>query len=166
LRLKTNQLNVIVKNFRVIVHKPIASISSSQEEGFIGDKFVFRAVAHGSKKSLAYIWEIIDLESDKILSKKSGNLFNYSFAKKGRYSIKLKITDAAGNSDVDTKDIYINSRPPIASFRSSIPMSNKPNKVYLDASSSFDPDFSDDGNLKYSWTIDGEKVNLEETNDA
>ncbi len=166
LRLKTNQLNTIVKNFRVIVHKPIASISSSQEEGFIGDKFVFKATSHGTKKSLAYVWEIIDLGSDKILSKKSWNLFNYSFAKKGRYSIKLKITDAAGNSDVDTKDIYINSRPPIASFRSSIPMNNKPNKVYLDASSSFDPDFSDDGKLKYSWTIDGEKVNIEDANDS
>ena len=166
LRLKTNQLNTIVKNFRVMVHKPIASISSSQDEWFIGDKFVFKALAHWRNKSLSYIWEIIDLEADNILIKKSWNIFNYSFENKGRYSVKLRITDAAWNFDVDTKDIYINSRPPIANFKASIPMKNKPNKVYLDASSSFDPDFSDDGKLKYSWTIDGQEVNLEEPNDS
>ncbi|MCD5380863.1 PKD domain-containing protein, partial [Candidatus Gracilibacteria bacterium] len=166
LRLKTNQLNTIVKTFKVMVHKPIASIGASQDEGYIGDKFVFKTVTHGSKKSLSYIWEVIDLEADTILVKKTGNVFNYSFEKKGRYSIKLKITDAAGNFDVDTKDIYINSRPPIANFKASIPMNNKPNKVYLDASGSFDPDFSDDGKLKYSWTIDGEQVNVEDANDS
>ena len=166
LRLKTNQLNTIVKNFRVLVHKPIASITTSQDEWYIGDKFVFKAVSHGTQSSLSYIWEVIDLDADNILIKKTGNVFNYSFKDKWRYSIKLKITDAAGNFDVDTADIYINSRPPIASFRASIPMSNKPNQVYLDASSSFDADFSDDGKLKYSWTIDGQEVNLENPNDS
>jgi hypothetical protein len=40
--------------------------------------------------------------------------------------------------------ISINSRPPIANFKTSIPYTNKPNKVFFDGTSSYDPDYSDD----------------------
>lgn len=60
--------------------------------------------------------------------------------------------------------MYINSKPPVADFSSTVPLANKPNRVLLDASRSFDPDFSDDGKLTYTWYIDGERVNLEDAN--
>ncbi|MDF1682892.1 MAG: hypothetical protein P1U46_04205 [Patescibacteria group bacterium] len=54
------------------------------------------------------------------------------------------VKEPSGETDVDTKIIYINSRPPEARFKYSIPFPNKPNTVFLDATSSFDPDFSDE----------------------
>jgi len=129
------------------------------------DKFTFRAKAYWDTKHLSYAWEIIDTKEDKKITNKIGSLFTYNFKEKWKYSVKLKITDGAGNVDVDTETIYINSRPPIANFKTSIPYTNKPNKVFFDATASYDPDYWDDGNLKYSWTIDGQKVNLEESNE-
>jgi hypothetical protein len=65
---------------------------------------------------------------------------------------------------VDSKIIYINSRPPEAKLTYTIPNLNKPNTVFLDGTSSFDPDYSDDGKLTYSWEIDGQRVNLTNPN--
>lgn len=56
------------------------------------------------------------------------------------------------------------SQAPIAEFSSTIPLKNKPNRILLDASRSHDPDFMDDGNLKYDWFIDGERARLEDAN--
>jgi len=58
----------------------------------------------------------------------------------------------------------VTSQAPIAEFESSVPAKNKPNRVLLDASRSYDPDFSDDDRLNFSWYIDGNKVNLEDAN--
>jgi hypothetical protein len=58
--------------------------------------------------------------------------------------------------------VYVTSQAPIAEFESEKPFKHKPNKVFLDASRSFDPDITDDGNLKYEWYIDGNRVNLDE----
>lgn len=74
------------------------------------------------------------------------------------------MNQASGESDVDTKIVYINSKAPTAEFQTSIPLTNKPNKVFFDASRSFDPDFNDDGKLVYTWYIDGNRVSLEESN--
>jgi hypothetical protein len=46
--------------------------------------------------------------------------------------------------DTDNKIIYINSRAPEAKFSYSIPATNKPNRVFLDGSMSYDSDYSDD----------------------
>jgi hypothetical protein len=57
----------------------------------------------------------------------------------------LRVTEPSSNEpDIDTKIIYINSKAPIASFTSSIPYPNKPNNIFLDATKSYDPDFSDE----------------------
>jgi len=165
LKLKTNQGKIIEKHFRVLVHKPIASISVHSTDWFMWDNFVFKAKSYWDIKHLSYSWKIIDTKNDKQVAKKNGSVFTYAFKEKWQYSIALQIKDAAGNIDVDTKTININSRAPIANFKTSIPYSNKPNKIFFDGTSSYDPDYSDDGNLKYTWTIDGQKLNLEESNE-
>ena len=165
LELTTNQWKTIKKKFRLLVHKPIASIKVNKTEWFIWDKFNFYPESHWNSKYLSYSWSIVNTKKDKEIIKKIWKNFNYSFQEKWQYSVKLIIKDASGHIDVDTKTIYINSRPPVANLQTSIPYSNKPNKVFFDATASFDPDYNDDGNLKYFWTIDWENVNLEESND-
>lgn len=164
LKLKTNELKQIERKFNINIHDPISTINSSQEEGFLWDKFTFSAQTTWNDKNLSYAWEIIDLNKDEVILRKSWTLFTYSFAEKGKYNIKMIVTDPSWESDVDSKIIYINSRAPSADFTSTIPLINKPNRVFLDATKSFDPDFSDDGKLKYSWIIDWNRVELEEPN--
>jgi len=60
LKLKTNRGKIIEKKFRVLVHKPIASIKANATEGFMWDKFTFRAKAYWDTKHLSYAWEIIE----------------------------------------------------------------------------------------------------------
>lgn len=161
LKLTTNEGRVIERLFTLAIHKPIATIQANKDDGYIGDKFTFSARTSANEKNLSYTWNIIDISNDKVLSTKNGNLFHYVFSEKGRYNIQLQIKDAAGNQDTDTKIIYINSRAPVAEFSYTIPDKAKPNKVLLDGTKSYDPDFSDSGKLKYIWTINGEKIEIE-----
>ena len=56
----------------------------------------------------------------------------------------MKVNSAyAQTDDIDSKIIYISSRPPIVSFKTSIPETNKPNRVLFDATNTFDPDYTD-----------------------
>ncbi len=164
LKLKTNELKQVERKFVVIVHDPIATIKASQETGFLWDKFTFSAQNWWNDKNISYSWEIIDLDKDKVVLRKPWTLFTYSFNKKGKYNVKMTVTEPSWETDTDSKIIYINSRPPSADFTFSIPFKNKPNRVYFDATKSFDPDFSDDGKLKYSWIIDWNRVELEDPN--
>ncbi len=161
LKLTTNEWRVIERIFTIAIHKPIATIQANKDDGYIGDKFTFSARTSVNEKNLSYTWNIIDISNDKIISTKNGSLFNHVFSEKGRYNIQLQIKDAAWNQDTDTKIIYINSRAPIAEFSYTIPDKAKPNRVLLDGTKSYDPDFSDSGKLKYIWTINGEKIDIE-----
>jgi len=165
LKLKTNRGRVVEKKFKVFVHNPVAVIDASNTEWYMWDNFIFQTKSYGWNKNLRFIWEIYDIDREKTILKKSWSRLNYSFKNKWRFSLQLKITDNAWNVWIDTKTIYINSKPPVADFKTSIPLSNKPNEVYFDATSTFDPDHWDDWHLRYYWTIDGMKVNLEKSND-
>ncbi len=164
LKLRTNEWKLVEKKFVISVHDPIAKIEANRQDGYIGDKFTFSAKTSGSYRDLTYNWEIIDIEKDKIVYQKSDKLFTYTFKEKWRYNVKLKVRQSSGEVDQDSYIIYITSQAPIAEFESKKPYSYKPNRVLLDASRSFDPDFSDDGNLNYDWFIDGKKVTLEQSN--
>ncbi|MDP2090787.1 MAG: PKD domain-containing protein [Candidatus Gracilibacteria bacterium] len=164
LTLQTNELKKVEKKFIISIHNPIATIKSNADEGFMGDKFTFTAQNSTNNSNLTYAWELIDLDKDAVILRKSGTLFSYTFNEKGKYNVKMNVTELSGDTDTDSKIIYINSRPPIAEFVNTIPFPNKPNKVFLDATKSYDPDISDDGKLKYSWIINGDRVNLEEPN--
>ncbi len=163
LTLVTNEWVSISRQFNMIVTQPIAEIKASSNEGFLGDKFNFNAKGSDKFEGLNYNWEIIDIEREKIIYKKSGTSFSYIFPNKGRYNVKLNVGNGK-NTDVDTKTIYINSRPPIADFTATIPNTNQPNRVLLDGTRSYDPDFSDDGKLQYAWIVDGERAVLENVN--
>jgi len=164
LKLKTNEWKIVTRDFIVSIHDPIAKIELNREDGYIGDKFTFSAKSSGAYRDLTYNWEIVDIDQDKVIYQKSDKLFTYTFADKGKYNVKLNVRQSSGEVDQDTHIIYVTSQAPIAEFETSIPAKNKPNRVFLDASRSFDPDFSDDGKLDYNWFIDWNRINLEDAN--
>lgn len=164
LKLRTNENKTVKREFIISVHDPIATITSSQDQGYLGDKFTFSAKPTGDDDNFAYDWEIIDITEDKTIFNKSGKTFSYTFADKGKYNVKLRVTEPSWEVDIDTKIIYINSRAPVASFISRKPFNNKPNTVFLDASKSYDLDGKDDGKLKYEWIINGDRTVLQNAN--
>ena len=164
LTLKTNELKTVERKFIISIHNPIATINSNLDEWFLWDKFTFSAKPTWDDDNLTYSWEIVDIDRDKIIFRKSWSLFTYSFKDKWKYNLRLRITEPSWEEDLDTKIIYINSRAPVADFTYSIPNKSKPNEVFLDATKSYDPDFSDDGKLEYDWIIDWERMNLEKPN--
>ena len=165
LKLRTNEWKTTERKFDIVVHDPIATIKSNLEEWFLWDKFTFSAENQINDDNLTYSWEIIDIEQDEIIFRKTGSLFTYAFNKKGKYNLRLIVREPSSNiPDIDTQIIHINSRAPEAYFKSSIPLKSKPNMVLLDATKSFDPDFSDEGKLKFSWVINGQRVQLDSAN--
>lgn len=90
---------------------------------------------------------------------------SYTFETKWSFNVKLSATDQSGDTDTDVKIVTIRSRPPIPNLNTSIPDRNKPNTVLLDASKSYDKDFSDDWNLSFIWYVDWEKVLLNNSNE-
>lgn len=164
MKFKTNTGKTVSREFQLEIHDPIATIVSSGEQGFIGDKFTFSSKNSVNNDNLSYEWEILDVDRDDIILKKAGSLFTYEFTKKGRFSVKLRTREPSGETDVDTKTIYINSRAPFATFDSTVQFSHTPNTVTLDASKSYDADPDDDGSLNFSWKIDGERIFLDDAN--
>lgn len=164
LTLKTNELKSVERKFKVLIHKPVASITVPSEEGFIWDKFTFKAKPAATNRDLSYQWEIIDIDNDKVILSKEGSTVTQTFTQKWKYNVKLHVIEPSGDDDLDSKIIYINSRSPVADFTYKAPKAHQPSTIQLDGTRSHDPDYTDDGKLNYSWIIDGEKVNLQDAN--
>ncbi len=164
LKLRTNENRTAERKFIVSIHDPIATIKSSQEDWFLWDKFTFSAKPSWNDDDLSYSWEIVDIENDSIIFRKTGSLFTYSFKDKWKYNVKLRVTEPSWEEDIDTQIIHINSQAPVADFKNSKPFPHKPNTVLLDATKSYDPDFSDDWKLQFSWIINGERRVLDRPN--
>ena len=163
LELKTNENKTVEREFLLKIHNPIATIDSSKEDWYLGDKFTFTANPT-SDDDLTYAWKIIDTIKDVEVLTKTASTFTYTFGDKWKYNVKLFVTWPSGDTDTDTKIIYINSRAPVADYNYSVPYSHKPNTVFLDATKSYDLDYTDEWNLKFNWIIDGSRVNLDTPN--
>lgn len=163
MRLTTNEGQIVETDFMVYVRDPIAKIEVNRQDGYIGDSFTFSAKSSWIFRDLSYNWEIIDIESDKVIYQKTDKVLTYSFQNKWKYNVQLRTRRSNGEIDQDTRIVYVTSQSPIAEFETSKPYNHKPNKVFFDATRSYDPDISDDGKLKYQWIINGNRVNLEES---
>lgn len=163
LRLTTNEGKVIETRFVININNPVAKIEIDREEGYIGDRFKFNARNTSGDQNISYHWEIIEIESEKIVFQRSQKTFSYTFTDKGKYNIRLNVRKSTGEIDRDTTIITINSRSPKAVYIFNTPRANMPNRVYFDATRSFDPDMSDNGRLEYAWYVNGDLITLEES---
>lgn len=164
LKMTTNEWKTIERKFNLRINNPVATIASSQDSWFLGDNFTFTANSTSRNNNLTYSWRIIDIKNDKEIVSRNSSTFTHSFNEKWVYNVMLYVTEPSWQIDIDTKIVYINSRPPVANFTHTIPDSHRPNTVFLDATSSYDPDFSDDWKLKFSWIINWDRVNLDKPN--
>ena len=79
----------------------------------------------------------------------------------GRYVVRLKTMTPSGKQDVDTLSININSKDPVALFDTRTTGQESPNTIQFDATKSYDPDSLEASKLTFSWNIDGERTDLD-----
>jgi PKD repeat protein len=151
----------IEKVIRLVSQDPIASIRTDKTTGFAGDDFKFSATSNLSNALLTYEWSIMEADSGKSLFVTKNQSINYKFPRMGDYIVKLKTTSSGGKEDTDNMRIQIDSKNPVASFEVKPINSEMPNTLQFDATRSFDPDSLDASKLSFNWTIDGERVELD-----
>jgi len=161
LKLLTNENKEVTKDLQLDVVNPIASIMADKTSGYSNEDIKFQASTFFAAGQLRYEWNITDLAVDKVIYTQNTQNITFKFPRSGKYAVKLKTNDAAGREDVDTVIVTIESRNPVAQFYARVPNSELPNTYLLDATTSYDPDSMDSSRLTFDWTIDGQRVEIE-----
>lgn len=161
LKLLTNENKEVTKDLQLDVVNPIASIQADKLSGFSNDDFKFQASTFFAAGQLRYEWNITDLAAERVIYNQNTQNITFKFPRSGKYAVKLKTNDAAGREDIDTSIVTIESRNPVAQFNSRVPNPELPGTYLLDATTSYDPDSQDSARLTFDWTIDGQRIELE-----
>lgn len=137
--------------------RPVAVATASPQFGSAPLEVEFSGSAsdlEDDAASLSYAW---DLDGDGIYDVNLDTLTPpfHTYADPGLYSIRFRVTDSQGASDVDTLLIQVNAQQnilPVASQESTDSTGSAPLSIDFDASGSFDPDGSI---VNYEWDFDG-----------
>ncbi|EKD93733.1 MAG: hypothetical protein ACD_28C00071G0004 [uncultured bacterium] len=145
------------KNVTIEVASPAAYLEASKTTAEIDEKIAFDASGSLTDNGniTNYKWSIT--KDSKIVYTQEGNdvdLIEYQMKEPGEYLVQIEVTDSAEKTDDESLTVTINSSAPVPTFTYSIPDSSEPNRVYFDASESYDPDEKDV--LSYKWEIEGE----------
>jgi PKD repeat protein len=137
-------LNVTVGN-----RAPTVSLASSPALPQTGQTFTLTATAADTDGSVAsYAWDVDGNATDDFTAGPSTK--TASFAAKGTYPMKVRVTDNGGASTVAKLDVSVGNRAPIADFTQSLPNPTTGQLLTL-SSTSTDPDGTI---VSYAWAID------------
>jgi hypothetical protein len=161
LKLLTNENKEVIKDLQLDVVNPIASIQAQKLTGFSNESLKFQASTFFAAGQLRYEWNITDLAAEQVIYTQNTQNIAFSFPRSGKFAVKLKTNDAAGREDIDTVIVTIESRKPVAQFRAVVPNPELPSTYALNATASYDPDSKDTSQLTFDWTVDGQRIELE-----
>jgi PKD repeat protein len=150
------------KIFNVIVGSPTARIEIVP----VSNKYMIGQTVSldGSKSSTdagmikSYNWTVSYVETQEgkevetQLATSNEKLIYFKFDKPGWYKFMLEVKDNLGGAATDTRQVKVESEPPVPIFEFSIPDKSQPSKIYFDASKTYDPD-GDVKNINYEWNI-------------
>lgn len=154
--MKLNDGQTISKQVQLIVRDPSAVIKLDNKTAHIGEDVSMSAVSYlADNRNVEYSWQIQDEDGKKIVKTGDGMSFHYTFDRVGSYIVSLVAKSPNGEEDRDSTTITIESRDPVVTIDSVLPInSEKPNTLVFDASKSYDPDTNSRKNLTYVWRID------------
>lgn len=139
---RDNEWNDITATYSIVLTDPVAIIKANPETGTTSAKYTFDASSSYSVMSSIklYTREIFDNNWNKKATYQWKTI-SYQFIEPGSYTVKLTVTDNLWESNTDTKQMYIESTPPVAQFTYKADSSRAyPSKFVLDASNSSDID--------------------------
>ena len=167
---RDNENNSVSETYKIYISDPVSVIKQTPSVWNTSTIFAFDGWASYSIKSKlnTYIWEIFDENWDKLVTEQIKKI-NRIFTKPWNYLIRLTITDAAAQQNVDIKDLYVESTPPTPQFTVTPTSKRKfPSEFTLDASNSTDVDVLNwVDSLEYLWMFSTENykiISTEENN--
>ncbi len=162
LELVNNQGQTFTKNITILVVDPASVIQTEKDRGFIGETFRFSALSYFTQSSnIAYRWEILDRDTNGKVLSSDGSSVSYIFQKVGRYTVTLYAKNPNGKEDIDSREITIESKDPVANLEINSKNSETPNVYLFDGSRSYDADTSKTSGLSYRWRVDWALVDLD-----
>ena len=160
-----NESNAVSQTYSIYMSDPVTVVRQTPSRWDTSTTFNFDGSASYSiiSKLNTYYWEIFDANwwSEHWDAIKWGNdkkiSINFSDLKKKpwNYLVRLTVTDIAWNQSVETKDLYVESTPPVPQFVA-VPTKiwTYPSEFTLDASNSTDVDVENKvDSLEYSWSF-------------
>ncbi|MDR3168340.1 MAG: PKD domain-containing protein [Candidatus Peribacteria bacterium] len=156
-----NETNTVSETFSLTVSDPVAIIKQTPDEGNTSTTFSFDSSASYSltARLKLYTWEIFDSNGTKT-DTIQGKSIKKQFTKPGNYMVKLTLEDELGETNVDTKELYVESSTPVPQF--TITPTNKraqASEFHLDATSSADLDVTNQNDsLEYRWEFSNPNV--------
>jgi PKD repeat protein len=131
---------------------PLASFSVTTPSPTAGQSVAFDGSASSGPDGpvTAYEWSFGDGESG------SGVTTSHTYARRGSYTVTLKVTDAGGKTGEVSYTVHVAEAPPTAAFSVSTPSPTAAQPVSFDGSSSSDPGGTI---VSYEWSFgDGENT--------
>jgi len=128
---------------------PTAGFTSSPDSPQTGDDVTFTSTASDSDGTIANVaWDLDNNGSFEA----TGATAHRSFAKAGTYTVRQRVTDDSGGSDIATGTVTVANRAPTAAFSFS-PTAPRTGDQVTFTSSSTDPDGSI---ASYAWDLNGD----------
>lgn len=162
LTLTRNDGEIFTKIIALKIGDPIASIAVSNKKPNKGEVVVFEA-KKSIQEGVLYSWEVRKFGVEQPIFSATSPRMEYAFKDIGRYSVSL-ISSKDQIRDKETVEINIESRPPVVRFLAEVLGPETPNMYVFDGTSTYDPDYPDNQELKYEWFVNDRPVPLEEPN--
>lgn len=163
---KDNENNSVSEEFSLIISDPVSIIRYTPTKWTTSSSYSFDGSASYSllSKLNTYIREIFDEEWNKISTeqwKKMAKKFIIPWS----YLVRLTTTDLAGQSNVDIREIYVESTAPTPQFTlTPTNKRSKPSEFTLDASSTSDVDvLNNTDSLEYERSFSTDKYKIVST---
>ena len=166
-----NENNTVSESFDLYMSDPVTIIRQSPEEGTTSTTFNFDGSASYSitNRLSTYIWEVFDWNWDaenwnkiQMVQWKQMKVNENNRLRPWNYLVRLTVTDEAWNTNVETKNLYVESTTPMPQFTVT-PTSKwtNPSEFTLNASNTLDVDV-DNGvdSLEYEWAFSTDAVDI------
>lgn len=115
---------------------PVAKFKADFTVGSLATVFTFDGTASTADDGIARFWDFGDETTVA-----GGKIVTHKFKEVGKYNVRLRVTDAKGNSDYAAKNITVlEDAPPVAAFTVDPPSGAVGAKLRFDASTSVDMD--------------------------
>lgn len=132
-----------VKEMDITIDKPAApdaSFTASASEISTGDRVTFHV--SGYAEGCTYEWSIPGAEVEKVYTTNAGAVFTAA----GTYTVTLKVTNSAGESTTDTRQVTVRNSAPQSAFRINPSVVLKDETTYLEDASKYAP-------TSWSWEL-------------
>ena len=149
-----NENNKITEKYYLVVSDPVAIIKQQPDVGTTSTTFMFDASpSYSIVSSLKlYTWEVFDQSGSRIDTIQWQSI-KKNFEQPWFYTVKLTVQDQLGQTNVDTKQVFVSSTDPLPQFTITPTASWKnPSSFLLDASVTTDIDKTKGfDHVSYEW---------------